>query len=387
MKDKLYTNRRTGNMKKGLLSLAIGSLILSGCTATKNLETNKELSSTTDIVKNDFIDQMALHDAVRARDIKAVEFLIDQKTKINIKDNYGTSPLHLAVQLQEFDIAELLINNGANTNTKDNYNDTPLLDSTRDNYSLISKLLICNGANRDVVDRHKMSPLHNSSKNNNTDISKMLRAKNLDQYCGKKKENITEDLVETEQVVEAIEPIVEETTTNTQDAVSFVGLYDALNEEFKDDFDTWDAELTKDDLLFRFNNPIALFQTGKSELRVGFTDILSDFFPRYLMIVEKYKDEIKEIRIEGHTSSEYKFAKTDEDRYRLNKILSEQRAKEVRDYTVNKAAKNSDISKEWIENTFKSYGISYDNPIMNPDGTENADASRRVDFKITKISQ
>jgi len=31
--------------------------------------------------------------------------------------------------------------------------------------------------------------------------------------------------------------------------------------------------------------------------------------------------------------------------------------------------------------------MSYDNPIMNPDGTENLDASRRVDFKIIKKEQ
>jgi len=359
-------------MKKSLLTLTMVSIILGGCTATNEVAKNNE---TTQVISNDFIDEMALHDAVRARDLKAVQFLINQKSDLNRKDIYGYTPLHIATRLKEYEITKLLIENGGNVNTLDNYQDTPLLDSTRDNYTELSKLLICNGAKRDVVDTHKMSPLHNSSKNNNIIISEMLRAKNLDPYCNPK-ENIALQ-----------EPIEEEAIQIEQVTPNFVGLYDALMEEFKNDLEPWNAELTKDDLLLKFNNPIALFEVNKSELKSGFTDILSDFFPRYLKIVEQYKNEIQEIRIEGHTSSEYTRAKSAEERYSLNKKLSTKRANEVREYTVNEASKNSDISKEWIENTFKPYGMSYDNLIMNPDGTENAEASRRVDFKIIKIVQ
>ncbi len=366
-------------MSKNILLLTIASLILGGCTATNQVNS----IHTTNVTKNDFINEMALHDAVRARDLKLVQFLIEQKSDINKKDIYGYTPLHIAVRLKEYDIAKLLIQNGGEVNTFDNYQDTPLLDSTRDNYTDLSKLLICNKAQRDVVDSHQMSPLHNSSKNNNIYISEMLKAENLDSYCKPQEENIEKP--KTEVVVE--EPIQEETLVVEDVTPSFVGLYDALMEEFKNDFKPWNAELSKDNLLFRFNNPLALFETGKSDLKVGFTDILSDFFPRYLKIVEKYKDEIQEIRIEGHTSSEYKLSKTDEERYKFNKLLSQKRAEEVRDYAVNKASKDSEISKEWIENTFKPYGMSYDNPILNPDGTENVDASRRVDFKIVKKEQ
>ncbi len=382
MRDKLYVNRRKNKMRNSLISLTMVSLIMGGCTATNNVEkttTKNGVTTPTNVTKNDFINEMALHDAVRARDLKSVQFLIDQKSDINTKDIYGYTPLHIAVRLKEYEITELLIQNGANVNNLDNYQDTPLLDSTRDNYTELSKLLICNGAQRDVVDVHKMSPLHNSLKNNNLFISKMLQAENLDPYCKPQEE--------PKQEVIAEEPVQEEVIAIEQVVPSFVGLYDALMEEFKDDFETWNAKLTNDDLLFRFNNPIALFEVDKSELKSGFTDILSDFFPRYLKIVEQYKDEIQEIRIEGHTSSEYKLAKTDDERYKLNKLLSEKRASEVRDYAVNEASTNSDISKEWIENTFKPYGMSYDNLIMNPDGSENVDASRRVDFKIVKKEQ
>jgi outer membrane protein OmpA-like peptidoglycan-associated protein len=347
---------------------------MGGCTAT-----NDSTKNTTNVTKNDFIHESALNDAVRARDLKLAQFLIDQKIDLNTKDIYGYTPLHIAVRLKEYEITELLIQNGGNVNTFDNYQDTPLLDSTRDNYTELSKLLICNGAQRDVVDSHKMSPLHNSSKNNNIPISEMLIAENLDPYCKPQEEKVEE--------IKAEEPTQEEVIPTEQIIPSFVGLYDALMEEFKNDFEPWNAELTKDQLLFRFNNPIALFETGKSDLKVGFTDILSDFFPRYLKIVEKYKDEIQEIRIEGHTSSEYRLAKNDKKRYELNKLLSQERATEVRDYAVIKASQNSEIDKQWIEDTFKPYGMAYDNLILNPDGSENVFASRRVDFKIVKKEQ
>ncbi len=375
MKDKLNLNKRGKKMKKSLISLTMISFILGGCTAT-----NETTNPTTDSLKKDFINEMAIHDAVRAKDLPQVQYLIAQKSQLDTKDIYGYTPLHIAVRLQEYDITNLLIQNGANVNTVDNYQDTPLLDSTRDNYTELSKLLLCNGAKRDVVDQHKMSPLHNSSKNNNLLISEMLQADNLDPYCKPPEKKIKPETV-------APAPVEEENVIIEEVTPSFVGLYDALMEEFQNDLESWNAELTKDDLLFRFNNPVALFQVNKSDLKPGFTDILTDFFPRYLKIIEQYKSEIQEIRIEGHTSSEYSLAKTDDERYRLNKLLSEKRANETRDYAVNEASKNSEVSKEWIENTFKPYGMSYDNPIMNPDGTENFDASRRVDFKIVKKEQ
>lgn len=169
-----------------------------------------------------------------------------------------------------------------------------------------------------------------------------------------------------------------------QEPQAFVGLYDALMEEFKDDFGPWNAELTKDDLLFRFNDPDTLFEVGESDLKERFTNILSDFFPRYLKVLESYKGEIAEIRIEGHTSSEFRTAKSDKQKYALNKKLSQERADKVAEYSIATALKDSELDGEWVKNTFKPYGMAYDNLILNADGVEDMPASRRVEFKIEK---
>lgn len=355
-------------MRNSLIILALVSLIISGCTSSKGVNG----ISKTDLSNSDFVDENALHDAVRARDLKAVEFLIDQNIVVDNKNIHGYTPLHIAVRLKEYEIAKFLIENKASVNNVDNYGDTPLLDSTRDSYVEISKLLICNGAKRDVVDKYGMSPLNNSTKNKDIELSEILRADKIDAYCTSK-----EETVEAEEVI-----VPEEKPTN---AVVFVGLYDALMEEFKDDFAVWNAELTKDDLLFRFNNPIALFEVGNSDLKVEFTEILKDFFPRYVKIISEYKNQIKEIRIEGHSSSEYEGAKSEKSKFIYNERLSTKRATNARDFAVNKTLNETEVDQNWVSNTFIAYGMSSSNLILNEDGSENVKASRRVDFKIVQL--
>ncbi len=377
MNDKINNKRRL-KMRTQLLSLAAISMLIGGCTASSQVQKGEDpQAKVSELNKADFIGETALHDAVRAKDIELVKKLISDGAKIDPKDIYGYTPLHIAVRLKEFEITKLLIENGAAVNSVDNYKDTPLLDSTRNDYTEISKLLICNGAYRNVADAHDMTPLHNSTKNNNEIISEMLRSQDLDPFCKPQEEEVPEKVEETK----AEAP---KAPADVQEAPAFVGLYEALTEEFKDDFEPWNAELTKDELLFRFKNPSALFAVGKSELNEKFTNILSDFFPRYLKTLESYKDEIAEVRIEGHTSSEYKAAKNDEQRYALNKKLSQERADAVRDYSVAKGSLTEGVDAKWVDDTFKSYGMSYDNPILDESGVENASASRRVEFRIEK---
>ena len=373
MNDKSNIKRRL-KMKTQLLSLVAISMLTGGCTATSQVTKEENLQDkTSEINKADFIGETALHDAVRVKDIDLVKDLLSQGAKTDTVDIYGYTPLHIAARLNEYEITKLLIENGAEVNTTDNYMDTPLLDSTRSDYTKISKLLVCNGAYRNVTDSHGMTPLHNSTKNKNEYIMELLKAQNLETYCNSPKEELEEP-----EAAEVKEKVPE---TNNE---HFTGLYDALSDEFKEDFKTWNAELTKDDLLFRFKNPEALFEVGKSDLNEKFTNILSDFFPRYLKTLESYKDQIAQVRIEEHTSSEFKAAKNDQQRYNLNKKLSQERADAVKDYTILKASESETMDNEWVKDTFKPYGMSYDNLILDQNGMEDASASRRVEFRIEK---
>ena len=100
-------------------------------------------------------------------------------------------------------------------------------------------------------------------------------------------------------------------------------LFEDLHKEFSLDLPKWKAQLLKSDLTIRFSEPEVLFATGSSELKPEFQAILQDFFPRYMRILTsaKYRDSISEVRIEGHTSSDWIRVASPGDAYFLNMEL------------------------------------------------------------------
>jgi outer membrane protein OmpA-like peptidoglycan-associated protein len=125
-------------------------------------------------------------------------------------------------------------------------------------------------------------------------------------------------------------------------------LFKDLSEEFKQDLKVWDAEILSDNTI-RFKSPEILFDTNSSDLKALFIAVLDDFFPRYLDILtnNKYKKQIKEIRVEGHTSSIWNNT-TREQSYINNMSLSQNRAKSVLAYSYN--ITNSANNKIFLEN-------------------------------------
>ena len=158
-------------------------------------------------------------------------------------------------------------------------------------------------------------------------------------------------------------------------------LYTELQTAFRDDLPKWDAELDRD-LSIRFKEPDVLFASGKSELTGRFKEILSDFFPRYLRILSgpTYRVSIEEVRIEGHTSSAWNVAASPEDAYMLNMALSQERTRSVLQYVLF-MSRSSDL-QGWLTGHLTANGLSSSRLRFNPDGSENRDASRRVEFRV-----
>ena len=131
---------------------------------------------------------------------------------------------------------------------------------------------------------------------------------------------------------------VEQTTTLIvkEYQVTKENLQRALQETFDSNFEQWDAELLGD-MTIRFNNPEVLFKTGSDKIRPKFAEILEDFIPRYTSIIlsEKFKESIKEIRIEGHTSTFWANAVSKLDAYLKNMELSQSRTRSVLEYILN----------------------------------------------------
>lgn len=157
-------------------------------------------------------------------------------------------------------------------------------------------------------------------------------------------------------------------------------LYNDLLLEFKTDLPLWNAELDKTNLSIRFNEPDVLFEVGKADVKEQFKNILKDFFPRYINILrsEKYRNNIAEIRVEGHTSSEWIGELEQNKRYFNNMELSQGRTRSVLTYCLQLIPDQK--LKEWLTQNITANGLSFSKPIYTSQGTEDTKRSRRVEF-------
>lgn len=172
-------------------------------------------------------------------------------------------------------------------------------------------------------------------------------------------------------------------------------LYSELRETFKEDFEKWNLELDKD-LSIKFTNPNVLFQSGKSDITPVFQQILSDFFPKYLGVImqEKYKDKIAEIRIEGHTD-DVPIHRTN-DPYIDNVQLSQDRSRNVLAFLrglpsyQNLPPEREQLLQFWLTANGLSYGRTLDSNkelTFISKKTTDKEKSRRVEFRIVTTSE
>lgn len=159
-------------------------------------------------------------------------------------------------------------------------------------------------------------------------------------------------------------------------------LYLDLKKEFGEDLEAWNAVLDESTLSIRFEQPEILFEVGSAELKSNFKVLLDDFFPRYLNILtsDKYKNDIDEIRIEGHTSSEWYSQTSEQEAYFNNMELSQNRTRKVLEYILRQNW-NKDLF-DWEKKHLTANGLSSSKIILNTDGTENKEKSRRVEFRV-----
>jgi len=167
-------------------------------------------------------------------------------------------------------------------------------------------------------------------------------------------------------------------------------VYDDLYKEFQGDLEKWNASIDKETLTIRFEEPEVLFTMGEVELKGRFKKILSNFFPRYITTLDQYarckqrekenKGCIEEIRIEGHTSSEWNVGVTTQEAYFLNMMLSQGRTRSVLQYCY----ALPDVKKfNWMKSKIAAVGFSSSHPaIIEETGLEDKKRSRRVEFRV-----
>ena len=158
-------------------------------------------------------------------------------------------------------------------------------------------------------------------------------------------------------------------------------LYIDLFREFEKDLSQWSAVLERETLSLRFTEPDVLFDQGKDSVKEKFSIIISDFFPRYISILcsDKYKTSIEEIRIEGHTSSEWTGREKPEEAYFLNMQLSQNRTRNVLRCALDTLKEKS--VRDWTRSKITANGLS-SSQLIKKNEMEDKDASRRVEFRV-----
>ena len=156
---------------------------------------------------------------------------------------------------------------------------------------------------------------------------------------------------------------------------AYTNLQADLSEELKAEFEgtpikkrqfqiKWQGHLDMATLSIRFKKP---FTQGDATVPNAFKNVLRDFFPRYIAILTKpeYKNGIAEIRIEGHTSSEWFDQSTGSEAYLNNMELSQNRARNVLDYILRIAHSKVVLNRAWLRKNLTANGLSSSQLVLN----------------------
>ena len=149
---------------------------------------------------------------------------------------------------------------------------------------------------------------------------------------------------------------------------AYKNLQAELSEDLQEEFEgtplkmqqfrtTWRGYLDKESLSIRFGKP---FTQGEATVPDAFKNVLRDFFPRHVAILTRpeYRDSIAEIRIEGHTSSEWLLQVARDEAYVNNMELSQNRARNVLRYVLQIGHPGVIQNREWLKKKLTANGLS-----------------------------
>ena len=153
-------------------------------------------------------------------------------------------------------------------------------------------------------------------------------------------------------------------------------LREVLHEEFDKDLRKWDAEITEEGVI-KFNRIENLFAKERADLQKQYKQILSDFFPRLVTLLyqPRFRDNIEEIRIEGHATVD-SFISNNTD-YRLGIELSQQRTANVMLFCLDTVLEHN----EWVQKNIVAIGYPNSRAIKDNVIVLNKEL-KTVDFKI-----
>ncbi len=204
----------------------------------------------------------------------------------------------------------------------------------------------------------------------------------LQNACTEKLENSATELKSCRDQISLIQvPTTAEAVKLAPEPSIYDGLQAALLASMGPELNEMDASIQTGSLSIRFGEHNGLFSRDSAEITPEARQALESFFPRFTEIImnPEFKERIKEVRVEGHTSSYYHNAENDGDKYYLNLLLSQKRAAKVIGVLMSQPSLRDN---RWLQTRLYAAGMSSSSPVLNADGTENYEKSRRIEFRI-----
>ena len=178
----------------------------------------------------------------------------------------------------------------------------------------------------------------------------------------KELEAMQADLIATQQQIETLVGSRPKIISDLSSALSYNNIDAAIDQK------TGDIKLKS----------YVFFDTSKFNIKQSGIELLNRFLPVYLGVLmqPEYKDYVAEIIIEGHTDSD--------GTYTSNLKLSQERALSVAQYCLEMDGLSGSM-KNKLQDILTATGRSESDLVYNADGSENKEASRRVEFKFRLI--
>ncbi len=160
-----------------------------------------------------------------------------------------------------------------------------------------------------------------------------------------------------------------------------------LQREFEGVKEQWMISICEDGLVVNFQNE-AIFPPGDDNPSIEFQQILKEFYPRFMTIIWNNREDISELRIEGHTSSEGRSDMSQFEAYLYNTQLSQNRSRNVMNYVLNLDEVQYDKNYMlWSFNNLTAHGLSSSDLILDEAANEDQIRSRRVEFRLGTTAQ
>lgn len=175
---------------------------------------------------------------------------------------------------------------------------------------------------------------------------------------------------------ELVEEQQEQLEEQQEQLDKLIGIRKELIEALKKEFEGSDLSVTVDSKTgsIALDSSI-LFDSGQFSLKPSGEELLKKFLPKYIKVLtdKDFKEYVSEIIIEGHTDTQGD--------YLYNLELSQKRALSVSSFCLD--TQKNVLSQKQIERLRKivtANGKSFSNPILDANGNEDQNASRRVEF-------